>query len=229
MTDQPNLIDQIAQELHEQQGVELVPGRHLAADILALVVGRAAAAFSRSGTEFGVDPDGPPLGELLAELLDEIAGKAAGTLLQWDDAMRMSRDDQLPFPNAAVSDLLAVVAALRAAIGYQPTPTAREIIAARRDTDKVTQDGDAVRLHLAAHHGLLFTFGASDRLARNEHARRHAAGDHGHHHEDLSWNSTHIEAEIAEAVTEGYPEGQFQRPFREHLARHWAHVTGGDR
>jgi hypothetical protein len=72
----------------------------------------AVAAFAR-GNEL-VEP------EELDDHLSEIADKAAGTLLK----DRHRRD----FPHAAYDDLLSTVAALRAVLGFTPTPTAAEVL-----------------------------------------------------------------------------------------------------
>ncbi len=218
MSQEPTLVDEIAQELNDQQGVELVPGRQLAQDILRIVARHAAAAWSRSG--FYLDE------EVLDEVLAERAGKAAGTFLQWDDALRMGRADALPFPIAALTDLLAAQAALRAALGYTPTPTAPELIQDRRGSDQITTAGDHVRLHLAAAHGVLFALGASDRLAAAEHLRRHAEAGHpppgfsgGHTVDNLTWSDAGVQAEIALAEAEGMPRRQFDRPYADHQTR----------
>lgn len=214
------LAEKIAQDLQDQQGVELIPGRRLADDILSHCQVAAAEAFSRSGEMFDL--------RLLDTVTTEIADKAAGTLQRYHDAMRMGREHEVPFPHAAVTHLLAVVAALRAAVGYTPTKTARELFAERRETEKVTAAGDQTRLHLAAEHGVLFALGASDRLAADEHARRHATAHTEHSGGDLAWQLVNMEAHIAAAEREGMPRGQFDGPVREHLARGTANYLKGE-
>ncbi|SEE85145.1 hypothetical protein SAMN05216483_6790 [Streptomyces sp. 2131.1] len=72
----------------------------------------ACGAYKRGGTYLS-------RGDLDIELA-EVADKAACSLLRdrWDDK----------FPIAAYTELLAAVAALRAVLGFDPTPTAPEVI-----------------------------------------------------------------------------------------------------
>ncbi len=135
------------------------------ADVINDAEQAAAAAFSRSG--FIIGPD------LLDEHLAEIAEKATGTWIEYRDAMRLGRDSQLPYPTAAVTDLLAVVAALRAALSYSPSETATEVTDRVSATEKQTVAGDPLRLHLVAQHGVLVALGSSDRLAVHPHRPAH--------------------------------------------------------
>ncbi|MEU5425597.1 hypothetical protein AB0H73_08300 [Streptomyces olivoreticuli] len=73
---------------------------------------RAAKAFARGGDH--IDP------ELLDSYLVEVADKASCSLLR--DRFRND------FPRAAYHELLSNVAALRAVLGFSPTPTAREVM-----------------------------------------------------------------------------------------------------
>ncbi|MCX4677650.1 hypothetical protein OG413_20475 [Streptomyces sp. NBC_01433] len=75
-------------------------------------VEKAVGAFARGGEYIGP--------EVLDVCLAEIADKASGSLLR-----DRFRDD---FPHAAFHELLSTVAALRAVLGYSPTPTAREVM-----------------------------------------------------------------------------------------------------
>ncbi|AKN68732.1 hypothetical protein QR97_01955 [Streptomyces sp. PBH53] len=75
-------------------------------------VEKAITAFARGGKHIGPD--------LLDVCLAEIADKASCSLLR--DRFRSD------FPHAAYHELLSTVAALRAVLGYSPTPTAREVL-----------------------------------------------------------------------------------------------------
>lgn len=72
-----------------------------------------SAAYARGGT-------GPLEHDTIDIELAEVADKAACSLLRdrWND----------DFPIAAYDDLLSVVAALRAVLGFDPTPTALEVL-----------------------------------------------------------------------------------------------------
>lgn len=163
-----DLISEIVTELNDQQGVETVPGRRLAKDILAIVARHATAAYSRSNEI--VDPD------VFDEVTTEIADKAAGTFLQGYRAMRSGRDGDLEFPHAAVSHLLAVTAALRAALGYAATPTGPEVYQTAKENENAhTRGHDELRLHLLSHHGYLLAPFATDREVAAAHTAEHGA------------------------------------------------------
>jgi hypothetical protein len=136
------------------------------------------------------------------------------------DAMRADRLDTLDFPLAVVDHALAVTAALRAALGYTDSPTAAEVNEAMRTADVTTPAGDHVRLHLADVHSLPTLLGLSDREAVAEHFRRHHE-DRGlaHHVAALSWTRHGVEEVIAGWAETGFPREQFDRYYREHLAR----------
>jgi hypothetical protein len=186
-------------------------------DVIADSETAAAAAFSRSGTV--IDPG------VLDEVLTEIADKAAGTWREYLDAFRLGRESELPYPTAAVTHLLAVTAALRAALRYTPTDTATEVTAAVRRAETHTAAGDQVRLHLVAQHGALIALGASDRLAGNIHERMHNEAspnppDYREHRIDLHlWTEADVERRIAAGVADGYARQQFDKLYREHLSR----------
>ncbi|MEV0437725.1 RsbRD N-terminal domain-containing protein [Streptomyces spectabilis] len=80
--------------------------------VAELDIVQAARAFARGGEH--IDP------ELLDVHLVEVADKASCSLLR--DRFRND------FPHAAYHELLSSVAALRAVLGFSPTPTAREVL-----------------------------------------------------------------------------------------------------
>lgn len=151
---------------------------------------RAAAAFSRSNEL--VDAD------VLDEVLAEIADKAGGTFRQFRDAMRAGTERELPYPVAALSHLLAVTAALRAALGYTDTQTAAEIVEQMRAEDVSTREHDALRLHLLAVHGNLAAAMLSDREALDQHDHEHHGPGGIRHHDFTSLHWT--DARIAEML-----------------------------
>ena len=86
---------------------------------LAAALDRAVTAYATSGMSC------PP--DLFDEELAEVAGKAAGTLRQCHDAM-LTGDRAPDMTQVAVTDLLAVIAAARAALGMEPTPTGPAVV-----------------------------------------------------------------------------------------------------
>ena len=79
---------------------------------LPTAIEQAIVAFARGGEH--LDP------EVLDVHLTEVADQASCSLLR--DRFRND------FPRAANSELLSTVAALRAVLGFSPTPTAREVL-----------------------------------------------------------------------------------------------------
>ncbi len=88
---------------------------------------RAAEVFARVGNGRGGDP------EILDETLARYAERAERDLIAFSQTVRRGECvDHLPYPDT-YRDLLAVVAAFRAAMGYSPTPTSREVFERRAD------------------------------------------------------------------------------------------------
>jgi hypothetical protein len=81
----------------------------------------AAAAFDRAGLRRAADP------AALDETLARFAERAERDLLAFKEASRRDQVDRLPYPLDAHRDVLALVAAFRAAMGFSPTPTARDL------------------------------------------------------------------------------------------------------
>jgi hypothetical protein len=222
------IVEQVAERLYElfraQSGPGPIPWNILpegrregwyaqAANLIEPMLAAATEAYSRSGNEI--------LPEHLETETAEIGEKTAGTFAAWRTAWRTSTDDQVQFPNAAVSAGLAANAALRAAFGWAPTPTAPEIVDSMCTFEQQTEAGDELRLHLAAAHGHPVALGAGDSEAHTLHERFHAEGQglYSHHVRNLQWSHEEIEAAIAVAARHGMSRAEFDRPYAEHLGR----------
>jgi hypothetical protein len=88
-------------------------------------------AFAEQGTLLDAD--------VLDEHLAEVADKASGTLLR---VLTGTEDGSI----AALSDLLTVTRALRATLGYAPSPTAKMVIAEHRRAIASGSEGALARL-----------------------------------------------------------------------------------
>ncbi len=90
---------------------------------------RAAEVFAGVGNGRGGDPGA------LDATLARYAERAERDLAALTQTIRRGECiDHLPYPDA-YRDLLAVVAAFRAVMGYSPTPTAREALRRRSGPD----------------------------------------------------------------------------------------------
>ncbi len=176
---------------------------------------RAASAYSRSNDIVDVD--------VLDAVTAEIADQAADLALRARRATRSGRESDLDFPFAAVADLLAAVAALRAALGYSDTPTEAEVFADNSDAEAAHTRGlDQLRLHLIAEHGYVLAPSATDREVMQAHVAEHTMEwpDFGAHHiELLTWDSDTATTVIRSLAPAG-AEDQFQRAFEAIRARH---------
>lgn len=177
------------------------------------MVTAAAEAYSRGGRICDAD--------VLDVETEEIAGSVGRAFTQWRRAFRSSTEHHLNFPNAAVGAGLSALAALRAAFGWTPTPTAPEITDSMRPSEKQTPARDDLRLHLAAAHGYPIALGAGDGEAVVLHDEMHRRVDmlYPHAVDDRSWSEDEVRHAIAKLADEGYPPEQFYRPLREHLER----------
>ncbi len=127
-----------------------------------------ADAFARSGVLFADTP------EVVDDVLADIGDKAEGSMRKFFDALATDLWDGLEFSNAAMCDLLAIVAGLRDGLGFTPTRTGKEIRTLMGKEDLVTGAADQLRLHLLSEHGDVNSLGAPDRLVHLIHDRRYA-------------------------------------------------------
>jgi hypothetical protein len=187
--------------------------RRRAGEVIQPMLDAAAEAYSRGGRICDAD--------CLDVETEEIAGSVGRAFTSWRRAFRSSTEEHLAFPNAAVGAGLSALAALRAAFGWTPTPTAPEITESLRDSERQTPARDGLRLHLAAAHGYPIALGAGDGEAVVLHDEMHRRVDmlYPHPADDRSWSEDEVRNAIAKLADEGYPPEQFYRPLREHLER----------
>ncbi len=181
-----------------------------AGKLLEPVADAAAAAWTRTG----FDADADSLEEVTASAADRVAGRYRRTRTEW----RNSLAEEMP---SDAFGALAALAALRAALGYSPKPTAPEVVESMADHERQTPDGDLLRLHIAAAHGHVVVLGAGDGEAGQIHRWFHAAGRalYSHHVTNREWSNDEVQAAIVAAATDGVTRAQFDRPYQEHLKR----------